>query len=83
VTPLRDRVVRDIETVLWVVFAMVAGSFAIYAALFAIGYWIYGRYALAAGLGVGSLIAIIYLARVWATVSRGAPEVKEHRVVME
>jgi Na+/proline symporter len=56
------------------ILAMVAGSFAIYAALFAIGYWIYGRYALAAALGVGSALAFTYLARVWASVSRGAAE---------
>src|SRR5690606_6772265 len=43
----------------WVVpqgiLAMVAGCFAVYSALFAIGYWIYGRYAIAAVL---TLIAV-------------------------
>jgi hypothetical protein len=53
---------------------MVAGSFAIYAALFATGYWIYGRYPLALALGAGSISAFAYLARVWTSVSRGAPE---------
>ncbi|HEX7119877.1 MAG TPA: sodium:solute symporter family protein [Longimicrobiales bacterium] len=56
------------------ILAMVAGCFAVYAALFAIGYWIYGRTLLAAVLTVGATLAAIYLARVWAAVSRGAPE---------
>lgn len=54
------------------ILAMVAGTLAIYSALFTIGYWIYGRYALAAALGAGSAVAFWYLARVWGRVSRGA-----------
>jgi hypothetical protein len=51
------------------VLAMVAGCFAVYSALFAIGYFIYGQYALAAVLGVIAVTGGVYLARVWGRVS--------------
>ncbi|MGH7464361.1 MAG: Na+:solute symporter, partial [Longimicrobiales bacterium] len=57
----------------WVVpqgiLAMVAGCFAVYSALFGIGYWIYGRYAQAALLTVIAVAAAVYLARAWGRVS--------------
>ncbi len=56
------------------ILAMLAGSFAVYSALFAIGYWIYGRTLLAAVLTTVALVSSVYLVRVWAAVSRGAPE---------
>ena len=55
------------------ILAMVAGCFAVYSALFATGYWIYGRYALAGTLTVVAALAALVLARLWASVSRGAP----------
>lgn len=55
------------------ILAMVAGCFAVYSALFSVGYWIYGRYVLAAVLTVVAAIATTALGRLWATVSRGAP----------
>ncbi|HEX6940976.1 MAG TPA: sodium:solute symporter family protein [Longimicrobiales bacterium] len=55
------------------ILAMVAGCFAVYAALFGIGYWIYGRYLPAAALTAVATVASVYLARAWAAVSRGAP----------
>jgi solute:Na+ symporter, SSS family len=51
------------------ILAMVAGCFAVYAALFAIGNWIYGRYPLAALLTVFSAIGAVYVSRVWGRVS--------------
>jgi Na+/proline symporter len=61
------------------ILAMVAGAFAIYAALFAIGYTIYGRYTLAAFLGVASAGAFAYIGWVWAQVKgmeqHAAPQV--------
>ena len=63
----------------WVVpqgiLAMVAGCFAVYSALFAIGYWIYGYYAAASLLTVIAIAGAVYLARAWGRVSgaRAAP----------
>jgi Na+/proline symporter len=51
------------------VLAMVAGCFAVYSALFGIGYFIYGQYALAAVLSVIAIAGAVYLARVWGRVS--------------
>lgn len=51
------------------ILAMVAGSLAVYAALFGIGYWIYGRYLSAAVLTVIAIAGAIYLVRVWKRVS--------------
>jgi solute:Na+ symporter, SSS family len=54
------------------VLAMVAGSFAIYGALFGVGSLIYGRYIMATVLIVLSTVATVYLVRVWGRVSRGS-----------
>jgi solute:Na+ symporter, SSS family len=51
------------------ILAMVAGSFAVYSALFAIGYWIYGRYAAALLLTAIAVAGSIYLVRAWDRVS--------------
>jgi solute:Na+ symporter, SSS family len=51
------------------VLAMVAGSMAVYAALFAIGNWIYGQYTVAAALTLISAAGAVYVTRVWARVS--------------
>lgn len=65
----------------WVVpqgiLAMVAGCFAVYSALFAIGYWIYGRYAAAAVLTLIAVAGAVYLARAWGRVSGAAAESAE------
>jgi solute:Na+ symporter, SSS family len=42
---------------------------AVYAALFATGYWIYGRWALAAALTAVALTAAAALARIWGSVA--------------
>jgi solute:Na+ symporter, SSS family len=57
------------------ILAMVAGSLAIYAALFGIGNLIYGRYLLAASLLAVALVASVYVVRVWSRVS-GASELE-------
>jgi hypothetical protein len=51
------------------ILAMLAGCFAVYSALFAIGEWIYGRFVLAGVLTVVSAVSAFYLVRVWARVS--------------
>ncbi|MGH7476045.1 MAG: sodium:solute symporter family protein [Longimicrobiales bacterium] len=51
------------------ILATVAGTLAVYAALFGIGYWIYGRYLLAAVLTVIAAGGAVYLIRVWRRVS--------------
>ncbi|CAN5592389.1 Na+:solute symporter [soil metagenome] len=51
------------------ILAMLAGSFAVYAALFGIGNLIYGRYLLAALLLVIAVAASIFVIRVWGRVS--------------
>src|SRR5690606_32808828 len=56
------------------ILAMLAGSFAVYAALFAIGSWLYGRFLTATVLTVVAAVGAIYVVRVWGAVSRGAPE---------
>jgi solute:Na+ symporter, SSS family len=53
------------------ILAMVAGCLAVYSALFAIGNWIYGQYAVAAVLTVVSATGTIYVTRVWSRVSGG------------
>jgi solute:Na+ symporter, SSS family len=59
------------------ILAMTVGALAVYAALFATGYWIYGRTALAAALTLVSLGAAVALARIWGSVAgrsgAGAP----------
>jgi solute:Na+ symporter, SSS family len=54
------------------VLAMLAGSFAVYAALFAIGNWIYGRHVPAAILTVAAVVGAVYVARIWGRVSGAA-----------
>jgi solute:Na+ symporter, SSS family len=51
------------------ILAMTVGALAVYAALFATGYWIYGRTALAAALTLVSLGAAVALARIWGSVA--------------
>jgi solute:Na+ symporter, SSS family len=51
------------------ILAMTAGVLAVYAALFATGYWIYGRWALAAALTAVALTAAAALARIWGSVA--------------
>jgi Na+/proline symporter len=51
------------------ILAMLAGSLTVYAALFGIGYWIYGRYLTALALSALALAGAIYLVRVWGRVS--------------
>ena len=62
----------------WVVpqgiLAMVAGCFAVYSALFAIGYWIYGRYAIAVVLTLIAAGGAVYLAKAWGRVSGARAE---------
>jgi solute:Na+ symporter, SSS family len=53
------------------ILAMLAGSLAVYGALFATGSWIYGRYMTASALTVMSLVMIAYIVSVWGRVSRG------------
>ena len=51
------------------ILAMTVGVLAVYSALFATGYWIYGRWALAAGLTVVAVGASVSLARIWGSVA--------------
>jgi solute:Na+ symporter, SSS family len=51
------------------ILAMIAGTLAVYSALFATGYWIYGRWALAAGLSGVAVAAAVTLARIWGSVA--------------
>jgi len=62
------------------ILAMLAGCFAVYSALFAIGSWLYGRFVIATALTAVAIVASIYLVRVWGAVSRGAPEPAEREV---
>jgi hypothetical protein len=55
------------------ILAMVAGCFAVYAALFATGYWIYGRHLLAATLTAVAIVAAVLLARIWGAVAGRQP----------
>ena len=63
------------------ILAMLAGSLAIYSALFAIGSWITGRFLLAAGLTAIAVAGSIFVARVWARVSGDAARGAETRVM--
>src|SRR5690606_20017933 len=56
------------------ILAMLAGCFAVYSALFAIGSWLYGRFLTATVLTVVAVVGAVYVVRVWGAVSRGAPE---------
>jgi len=51
------------------ILAMTAGVLAVYSALFATGYWIYGRYGIAVLLTIIALIAAVALARIWGSVA--------------
>ena len=68
-----DGVPLDGEGTGWIVpqgiLAMVAGCFAVYAALFAIGNLLYGRLAVAALLAAVSVAGAVQVARVWGRVS--------------
>jgi hypothetical protein len=48
---------------------MLAGCFAVYSALFAVGHWIYGNYLLGAGLALVAAIASILLVRSWGRIA--------------
>jgi solute:Na+ symporter, SSS family len=50
------------------ILAMVAGCFAVYAALFATGYWIYGRWLAASVLTVVSVAGAVFLTTLWSRV---------------
>ncbi len=52
------------------IIAMVAGCFAVYSALFAIGYFLYGRPLIGVALAVVSVFASVVLVRAWAKVRR-------------
>jgi len=65
------------------ILAMLAGCFAVYSALFAIGSWLYGRYVIATALTIVAILASIYLVRVWGAVSRGAPEPAAREVLAQ
>lgn len=52
------------------VLCMVLGCFAVYSALFATGYWMYGKYALASGLTLLAALAGAALIAMWGKVSR-------------
>ena len=49
--------------------AMLAGCFAVYSALFAVGHWIYGNYLLGAGLSAIALIASLLLVVSWGRIA--------------
>jgi SSS family solute:Na+ symporter len=51
------------------ILAMTAGVLAVYAALFATGYWIYGRATIAAVLTVVAVGAAVSLAKIWGSVA--------------
>jgi hypothetical protein len=62
------------------ILASFVGAVTIYAALFGIGYWLYGRYLLAAVLTAVAVAGTIYVTRVWGRLSGGgAPPVPEER----
>src|SRR5690606_41461879 len=62
------------------ILAMLAGCFAVYSALFAIGSWLYGRFLVATMLTAVAIAGSVYVVRVWGAVSRGAPEPVEREV---
>ena len=51
------------------VMAMLAGCFAVYSALFAVGHWIYGNYLLSAALAAVAAAAGILLVRAWGRIA--------------
>ena len=56
------------------ILAMVVGSLSVYAALFGIGYWIYGRYVTSLALTAIAIVGAVYLVRVWSRVSGSEEE---------
>jgi hypothetical protein len=44
---------------------MVLGCFGVYSALFAAGYWIYGKYALASVLSAVAVVSGFFLMKMW------------------
>jgi len=64
------------------VLATLVGSVTVYAALFAIGYWLYGQLLLAAVLTVVAVLGTIHVVRVWGRLSgaRDADRPDTHRV---
>ena len=51
------------------ILAMLAGCLAVYSALFATGYWIYGSFGIAAALTVVAAVSAVTLARIWGSVA--------------
>ena len=51
------------------ILAMTAGVLAVYSALFATGYWLYGEIAIALALTIVTVAASVALARVWGSVA--------------
>jgi Na+/proline symporter len=49
--------------------AMLAGCFAVYSALFAVGHWIYGNFLLGTGFALVALMASLVLIRSWGRVA--------------
>jgi hypothetical protein len=49
--------------------AMLAGCFAVYSALFAVGHWIYGNILLGSGFALVALMASLVLIRSWGRVA--------------
>jgi len=47
------------------ILCMVLGCFGVYSALFAVGYWVYGKYALASLLSVVALVSGFFLMKMW------------------
>jgi hypothetical protein len=52
--------------------ATLVGSITIYAALFGIGYWLYGRYILASVLTGTAIVGTIYVVKQWGRLSGSA-----------
>ena len=49
--------------------AMLAGCFAVYSALFAVGQWIYGNYLLGTGFATVAVVASLLLVRAWSRIA--------------
>jgi solute:Na+ symporter, SSS family len=47
------------------ILCMVLGCFGVYSALFAVGYWIYGKYALASVLSMSAVVSGFFLMKMW------------------
>ena len=53
------------------ILCMVAGCLAVYAALFAVGMWLYANYTVAAVLTAVSMVSAIILIKFWSKVNAG------------